>query len=140
VQALCVARHPYIAEHIARFFGRFGLATEWTVGVDAAMAVAAHRPPALVLCEYDLLATQPLDRWECHPTLATVPVLAVSLTRRPTEVNLLDVNGIAGFLYLPTLRREDAARVLGVARPPDGYTLPSPFGTGARPAASPRGW
>ena len=140
MQALCVARHPYLAEHIARFFGRLGFATRWTVGVDQALVTAAADPPSLVLCEYDLLTTQPLDAWERHPTLATVPLVAVSLTRRPTEVNLLDVNGIEGFLYLPTLRPEDAARVLGVARPPAGYSLPSPFGMEPRPAASLRDW
>ena len=138
--ALCVARHPYLAEHIARYFGRLGFVTAWAVGVDDALRSASERPPTLVLCEYDLLAAQSLERWERHPTLAAVPLVAVSLTRRPTEVNLLDVGGIAGFLYLPTLRADDAVRVLGVAHPPAGYSLPSSFGAAQKPAATSRGW
>ena len=68
-----------------------------------------------MICEYDLLATIPLDGWERDPLLSRLPVIAVSLTRRPEEVHVLDVNGIAGFLYLPTLDRAQAARVLGAA-------------------------
>ena len=139
MQALCVARHPYIAEHIARFFGRFGLETFPVVGLDGALQHAGQLRPGLVLCEYDLLATEPLAAWERHDTLARVPVVAVSLTRRPNEMHLLDVNSIAGFLYLPTLQPADVARVLGVAGPPSGYSLPSSFGT-ERPTAAPNGW
>ena len=140
MQAFCVGRHPYIAEHIARFFGRFGLATLPVVGLDGALELAERVRPDIVLCEYDLLATEPLDAWERHVTLARVPVVAVSLTRQPTEVHLLDVNNIAGFLYLPTLQAADVARVLGVASPPPGYTLPSSFGADHRPTAAPKSW
>ncbi len=140
MQAFCVGRHTYIAEHIGRFFARFGLATVPVVGLDGALRLAGSVQPDLVLCEYDLLATQSLAALEQHPTLARVPMVAVSLTRRPNEVHLLDVNGIAGFLYLPTLHAGDAARVLGVARPPADFTLPSPFGTGPRPATTSNGW
>lgn len=139
MQVLCVGRHPFIAEHIARFFARSGLATVPVTGIEAARAAATALAPVAVLCEYDLLATQPIDGWERHPTLGRVPVLAVSLSRRPSEVNLLDVNGIAGFLYLPSLTPDDAARVLDGVRPPSGYVLPSPFGD-LRAAATPRGW
>ena len=139
MQAFCVGRHPYIAEHIARFFGRFGLATLPVVGLDGALRLVERAHPELVLCEYDLLATGPLAEWERHPTLARVPLVAVSMTRRPTEVHLLDVNGIAGFLYLPTLQAGDVARVLRIAGPPSGYSLPSSFGMDPRPAAAPNG-
>ncbi len=141
MQAFCVGRHTYIAEHIGRFFARFGLATVPVVGLDGALRLAGSVQPDLVLCEYDLLATQSLAALEQHPTLARVPMVAVSLTRRPNEVHLLDVNGIAGFLYLPTLQPADAARVLGVARLPAGYSLPSTFGVEHRPTtATPPRW
>lgn len=69
----------------------------------------------MVVCEYELLATLPLDGWECDEVLRCTPVVAVSLTRRSDEVNPLDANGIAGFLYLPTLTRGDAQKLLHAA-------------------------
>lgn len=141
VRALCVGRHPVIAGHIARFFGRFGLDTSAVVGVEAALCDAAAPPPSIVLCEYDLLTAQRLETWERHATLSTVPLVAVSLTRRPSEAPLLDAAGVAGFLYLPTLRDDDVRRVLAVARPPAGYALPTSFASGARSStAASRGW
>ncbi|MFL5614642.1 MAG: hypothetical protein ACJ796_13360 [Gemmatimonadaceae bacterium] len=89
--------------------------TRAVVGLDDAIDAAAAYQPDAVVCEYDLLATIPLDGWERDPLLSRLPVIAVSLTRRPEEVHLLDVNGIAGFLYLPTLEREQALQVLGAA-------------------------
>jgi hypothetical protein len=107
-------------------FRDFGLETICAVGVDEALAAARPVPPDVVVCDYDLLATVPLDRWERDDFLAQRPVLAVSLTRRPAEQHLLDVNGIAGFLYLPTLRREDALRVLsGACRRVPSFSLGS---------------
>ena len=126
MQALCIGRHPYLSEHYARFFAALGIPTVPVVGLDEALRVAHAVSPSLVLCEYDLFATLSLDEWEQHPVLAYVPTVAVSLTRRPNEANLLDVNGIAGFLYLPTLRRDDARRILGAACPA-GFSLRSPF-------------
>ena len=114
---LCVARHVYISEHIARFFARVGAMTESAVGLDEGATCARDRRPDVVVCEYDLLATLPLSVWECDESLSRLPILAVSLTRRPGEAHLLDVNGIAGFLYLPTLTDEKAHQVLdGVTR------------------------
>lgn len=127
--ALCVARHPFLAEHFGTWFGAAGLDCAHAVGFAEAAASAARRRPDVVLCEYDLLATSSLEAWERHPVLGRIPVLAVSLTRRPQEMHLLDVNGIGGFLYLPSLTREDARRLLAaidrpVPAPP--YSLPSP--------------
>ena len=85
------------------------------VGLPAAIDAAAEHKADAVICDYDLLATVALDSWERDPLLSRLPVIAVSLTRRPTEMHVLDVNGIAGFLYLPTLEREQALRVLGAA-------------------------
>jgi hypothetical protein len=47
--------------------------------------------------------------------LSKTPVIAVSLTRRPQEAHLLDVNGIGGFLYLPLLDGDSAMRVINAA-------------------------
>lgn len=118
MRALCVGRHHFLGDHLARYFERFGLETAYAVGIEGAIAVARSVRPDIVICDYDLLATLPLDTWENDAVLSRTPVVAVSMTRRPEETHLLDVNGIGGFLYLPTLRHEDALVVLGGASAP----------------------
>lgn len=81
--------------------------------------------PDLVICDYDLLVSAPLVQWERDEMLGVVPIIAVSLTRRPEEAHLMDTNGIAGFLYLPTLEEGTVARIVHAAtlrsiRPPAG--------------------
>ncbi len=115
LRALCIARHPFLSGHLAQFFGEMGIRTDHVVGLDAAVESARRVRPDVVLCDYDLLATLSLDEWERDPLLSRTPVIAVSLTRRTQEVHLLDVNGIAGFLYLPTLDRDVALKVLTAA-------------------------
>jgi CheY-like chemotaxis protein len=115
MRVLCVGRHPYLSAHLCRFFDALGVTTRPAVGLEEAIEAAAEHQPDAVICDYDLLATIPLDGWERDPLLSRLPVIAVSLTRRPDEVHVLDVNGIAGFLYLPTLQRERALQVLGAA-------------------------
>ena len=134
VFVLCIARHVYISEHIARFFARVGALTESAVGLSEGAACARHRRPDVVVCEYDLLATLPISAWECDELLSCLPILAVSLTRRPGEVNLLDVNGVSGFLYLPALTDEKVYQVLegakrSVVRAPALTPLSWPQGT-----------
>jgi hypothetical protein len=117
MRVLCIGRHPFLSEHLCRFFERLGLEAIPCEGIgQAATLVPVHEPDA-VICDYDLLATKSLADWERDPTVADVPVIAVSLSRHPGESHLLDVNGIAGFLYLPTLDREDARRLLAAVRP-----------------------
>jgi hypothetical protein len=117
MRALCIGRHPFLSEHLCRFFASLGLDTVPCVGFEeAARLVPVHEPDA-VICDYDLLATISLAHWEQDPVLSEVPVIAVSLTRHPGEAHLLDINGIDGFLYLPTLDREDARRLLAAIRP-----------------------
>jgi DNA-binding NarL/FixJ family response regulator len=87
--------------------------------------MARNYEPHVVVCDYDLLATLSLEAWENDELLSRTPVIAVSLTRRPTEVHLLDVNGIAGFLYLPTLTPELAHRILKAAAARSAIRLPS---------------
>ncbi len=119
LHAICVARHSFIAEHFARFFSEVGVDTVAAVGLEGAVASARRHAPDVVVCEYELLTALPLDAWEGDQVLRCTPVVGVSLTRRPDEVNPLDSNGIAGFLYLPTLNSADARRLLyaAAARP-----------------------
>jgi hypothetical protein len=125
LKALCVGRHRYLSDHYGQFFGKLGVDTECVVGISDAIDVARCQRPDIVFCDYDLLATVPLEPWEQDPFLSRVPVIAVSLTRRSDEMHLLDVNNIAGFFYLPALSDEDAKRLLHAVRPSAGYTLRS---------------
>jgi len=122
---LCVGRHEYLSDHLGLFFRELGLDTESVVGVEEAVAAARRVRPDVVICDYDLLATVPLGAWERDAVLSRTPVVAVSLTRRPDEEHLLDVNGIAGFLYLPTLGREEALTALAGACRRPSYVLHS---------------
>jgi DNA-binding NarL/FixJ family response regulator len=123
IRALCIARHCFLSEHIARYFSAMGIATTSAVGLDSASESAAQACPDIVICDYDLLATIPLDKWEHDGLLSKTPVVAVSLTRHAEELLLLDTNGIAGFLYLPTLEQEAALRILRAAAARSRYTL-----------------
>ncbi len=131
LRALCVSRHAFLSEHLCRVFGGFGLEVVPATGLDGAVQVARQRTLDVVICDYDLLAALPLEAWERDELLSRIPVLAVSLTRRQEEVHLMDVNGIAGFLYLPRLDRRTALQALAgcqrTATPPASYSLPSPF-------------
>ena len=115
MRVLCVGRHPFLSAHLCRFFDALNVETRPVVGLDDAIEAAAACEPDAVVCDYDLLATISLEIWERDPLLSRLPVIAVSLTRRPEEVHLMDVNGIAGFLYLPTLEREQALQMLSAA-------------------------
>jgi DNA-binding NarL/FixJ family response regulator len=130
LRALCVARHSYLSEHIARYFAAMGIATANAVGLESAVSMAASIAPDVVICDYDVLATIPLESWERDALLSSTPVIAVSLTRHAEELHLLDINGIAGFLYLPTLEQAPALRILQAAAAKPRYRL------GARPAAT----
>ena len=112
MRLLCVGRHRVLSDHLASLFRDFGAETHAAVGLAEAVDAAGPFGPQAVVCDYDLLATVSLAAWERDPLLSRVPIVAVSLTRRPEEVHLLDVNNVAGFLYLPALEREDAVRLL----------------------------
>lgn len=122
LHAVCVARHPSIAEHFARFFSEVGIDTIAAVGMQGAVLAARTRRPDVVLCEYELLTSLPLDAWECDAILSSTPVVGASLTRRSDEINSLDSNGIAGFLYLPILDGADARKLLYAAAARPRYT------------------
>ena len=128
-----IGRHRYLSDHFGQFFRKLGVEATSVVGVADAIAAAQEHLPDVVFCEYDLLATSPLEPWERDPFLSRVPVIAVSLTRRSDEMHLLDVNNIAGFFYLPALTDDDARRLLHAVRPSAGYSLRSALD---RPAPS----
>ncbi len=122
LNALCVGRHRFLSDHLGLYFSRIGLRTQCVVGLDEAVDAVHGSRPDVVICDYDLLATIPIESWEHDPAFARVPVIAVSLTRRPEEMHVLDVNGIGGFLYLPTLDSKAALRVLEMTRRAAEYT------------------
>lgn len=132
LRALCIARHCFLSEHIARYFARMGIVTTEAVGLDAAVVAAGAASPDVVICDYDLLATIPLEKWERDALLSNTPVIAVSLTRHSQELHLLDVNGIAGFLYLPTLETAPALKILHAAAARPKFMLPGPLNTAPR--------
>ncbi len=115
LRVLCVGRHEYLAEHLCRFFTGMGLETQGAVGISEALEIARATVPDVVLCDYDLLSTMPIEAWERDALFSRTAVIGVSLTRRPHEMHLLDVNGIAGFLYLPTLDFAATRRILSAA-------------------------
>src|SRR4029079_14966587 len=80
---LCVARHPFLSEHLGRFFENLGVDTVPCVGLDEAMELVSVHDPDAVICDYDLLATAPFDRGDRDPVLSATPIVAVSLTRHP---------------------------------------------------------
>lgn len=139
MRLLCIGRHTYLSEHLCRLFGELGAQCEPAVGVDEAPILAASFEPHAIVAESDLLSPAVLDAWSCDRTLHEVPVLAVSLTRRPEECVSSDLSGLAGVIYLPTLERADALALLQGACRPKGVV--APLGTvvsAPRPAAVPR--
>ena len=89
-----------------------------------------------MICEYEVLVALPLEVWEHDELLSKTPLIAVSLTRRPHEAHLLDVNGIGGFLYLPMLDRDAALRIIRAAAFASLPTyIPSPIRVSSEVAA-----
>ena len=125
MRLLCVARHGVLSDHLASLFRGFGAETRSAVGLADGVAVARSFAPQAVVCDYDLLATVSLRRWERDPQLSRIPIVAVSLTRRPDEVHAFDVNNVAGFVYLPSLDHDDGVRLVrALARTGHDRSLP----------------
>lgn len=124
MRVLCVARHPFLSEHLGRFFEPLGVDTMPCVGLREAQRLAPKYDVDAVICDYDLLAAATLDAWTKDPLLARRPLIAVSLTRHPGEAHLAEADGIAGFLYLPTLDADDARRLLSAVRRRRGTSPP----------------
>ena len=125
LRALCIARHSYLSEHLARYFRNMGVVTSEAVGLQAPVTGASTPAPDVVICDYDLLASVPLDEWEKDGLLSNTPVVAVSLTRQSEELHLFNSSGIAGFLYLPTLEETPALKILRAAAARSKFKLSS---------------
>ena len=124
MRLLCVGRHQYLSEHLCRFFSELGTDCEPVVGIANVLATAGEFEPHLVIAESDLLSHSVLDAWSHESVLRGVPVLAVSLTRRPEESPPAELSGLAGVIYLPTLDRASLLALIEHARKPRGVDIP----------------
>lgn len=135
MRLLCVARHEFLSGHLCQYFAAAGVESHPAVGLDDAIRRVADVQPSAVVCDYDLLTSSTLEPWESDPRLAKLPLIAVSLTRRPEDVAVQDGGPVAGFLYLPTLDRADALRLIAAACRESRIVPPAPLPwPGARPA------
>lgn len=128
MRLLCVGRHEFLGEHLCRIFGKAGAQCESVVGLAEALRRAADFEPHLIVAEVELLSEALLDRL----ALRGVPVLAVSLTRRPEECMPAEQCGVAGVVYLPTLDEATTRAILEAMSRPRGLEAP-----GGLPARQP---
>ena len=130
MRLLCVGRHAYLSEHLCRYFGELGADCAAAVGATEALSLAAGYEPHAIVCDCDLITPSLLDEWAMEPSVADVPLLAVSLTRRPEELPPVELLGVAGVLYLPSLERSQLLTLLTGAHrrrgvvPPVGWKPP----------------
>ena len=130
MRLLCVGRHAYLSEHLCRYFSELGADCAAAVGATEALNLATGYEPHAIVCDCDLITPALLDEWATAPSVADVPLVAVSLTRRPEELPPVELLGVAGVLYLPALERDQVLALLagahrrrGVA-PPIGWQPP----------------
>jgi chemotaxis response regulator CheB len=135
MRVLCVGRHAFLSEHLCRFFSEAGAECEPAVGAADALRRAAEFEPHVVVSDCDLITPAMLESWTSEPALADVPVLAVSLTRRPDESAPVDVRDLAAVIYLPGLEKEQAASLLAGLHRPRGVSAPPGWRVNA-PASS----
>jgi CheY-like chemotaxis protein len=130
MRLLCVGRHAYLSEHLCRYFRGFGADCAAAVGATEALSLATTYEPHAILCDCELITPALLDEWAVAPQIADVPLIAVSLTRRPEELPPVELLGVAGVLYLPALERAQVLALLAGAHrrrgvvPPIGWTPP----------------
>ena len=136
MRLLCIGRHPFLSGHIGRYFERLGLTVDEAVGLEDALDRLRHVEPDVVLVDHDLLVLQPLTAWREDSRAAALPLIAVSLTRRPEEM-LLTPGQVMGSLYLPVVAPGDALALLRLAACRGGVMLPAaePHTAGAAYAA-----
>jgi DNA-binding response OmpR family regulator len=125
MRVLCVGRHAFLSEHLCRYFQDAGAECEPAVGAADVLRVASQFEPHAVVCDCDLITPALLDSWAREPALGNVPVLAVSLTRRPAESAPVETVGLAAVVYLPGLSREQAAALLASVCRPRGVSAPN---------------
>ena len=130
MRLLCVGRHAYLSEHLCRYFRELGADCAAAVGATEAVGIAAHYEPHVIVADCDLITPALLDEWATDDRVADVPLLAVSLTRRPEELPPVELLGVAGVLYLPALEPTHVFALLAGAHrrrgvvPPVGWTSP----------------
>jgi CheY-like chemotaxis protein len=127
-RALCVARHPYLSAHFASLFSDLGLEAKGARGLEEALATSRTFTPDVVICEYELLTALPMDVLETDRLLSQSPLIAVSLTRRAQEAQLMHMSGVSAFLYLPMMEPDTAVRAIAsaVAHGRQRYVASSP--------------
>ncbi len=129
MRVLCIGRHRFLSEHLGHRFDELGVDTTVCVGMDeATRRIALDRPDAIA-CDYDLLTPARMAIWKADPQTATLPIIAVSLTRHPDEAHLAEASGVVSFLYLPTLDVELVYRALSAVRQKTGGVKPPPTPT-----------
>src|ERR1041385_9247302 len=85
MRLMCIARHPFLTEHLCRYFDDLGAEMVPCVGMEQAMALVGTIELDAVICDYDLLAATPMASWESDPLRSGIPLIAVSLTRHPGD-------------------------------------------------------
>lgn len=139
MRVLCVGRHAYLSEHLCRRFRDVGAECEPAVGGAEALRIAADFEPQVVVSDSDLITPALLDSWTKARALADVPVLAVSLTRRPDESSPAELSGLAAVVYLPGLAREQVAALLHSVHRPRGVATPPGWSVSSAAASAPVG-
>jgi hypothetical protein len=134
MRLLCVGRHAYLSEHLCRYFRGLGADCSAAVGVSEALSLVTRYEPHAIVCDCDLITPGLLDEWAADPQMAEVPLLAVSLTRRPEELPPVELMGVAGVLYLPSLDRTQVLALLAGAHRRRGVMPPIDWQS---PVASP---
>lgn len=133
MRLLCVGRHAYLSDHLCRYFRDLGADCAPAVGATDAQRVAAMYEPHVVICDCDLITPALLTEWEADENLGTVPLIAVSLTRRAEDLPPLELLGVAGVLYLPSLEKGQVQMLLAGAHRPRGVTVPAEWQTPLAP-------
>ena len=124
MRLLCVGRHAYLSEHLCRYFRGLGADCTAAVGASEALNLATRYEPHAVVCDCDLITPALLDEWAVEPRMNDVPLIAVSLTRRPEELPPVELLGVAGVLYLPALERSQVLALLAGAHRHRGVVPP----------------
>ncbi len=125
MRVLCVGRHAFLSEHFCRYFSDAGAECEPAVGAVQALRAAVEFEPHVVVMDADLITPALLDSWTRESALAEVPVLAVSLTRRPDDTSPVELADLAAVIYLPGLQSDRAAALLTSLHRPRGVSMPS---------------
>ena len=125
MRVLCVARHAFLSEHFCRVFGLSGASCEPCVGGASVLPAVARFEPEIVICDSDVLTPALLDSWSGEPALASIPVLTVSLTRRPDDSLPADFADPTAAIYLPALDRAQRAALLASVHRPRAVPAPA---------------